>query len=56
MPLVTLLETADPGQAERLYWRAFTGKERCPAREPNGLIPVELARQMESEKFRAGVT
>ncbi len=54
MPLVTLLETSDPAQAERLYWAGLYWKGTRSSRETDGLIPVELAERMEQEPFARG--
>jgi putative transposase len=51
MPLVTLLDSSDPEQAERRYWASLYWKGTWPSKETDGLIPVELAEQMEKEQF-----
>jgi len=51
MPLVTLLDTADPKEAERLYWASLYWKGTKPSKETDRLIPVAFAEQMENEKF-----
>jgi hypothetical protein len=54
MPLVTLLETADPDQAEQHYWASlyWTGTES--SKETDGLIPAEVAELMERKQLARG--
>jgi len=54
MPLVTLLDTSDPDQAKRLYWASLYWKGTRSGKETDGLIPVELAEEMEREQFGRG--
>jgi putative transposase len=54
LPLVTLLETADPEEAEGLYWASlyWTGTE--PSKETDALIPAAVAEQMEQRQLARG--
>ena len=54
MPLVELLDTTDPVEAERLYWAQLYWRGTQPSKETDALIPVELALRMASEKFERG--
>jgi hypothetical protein len=54
MPLATLLDCSDPQEAERLYWASLYWKGTKSSGETDGLIPVELAEQMEKEQFPRG--
>lgn len=54
MPLDQLLRSRDRAQAERLYWVRLYWTGTRPSQETDALIRVELARQMEQEKFPRG--
>jgi putative transposase len=54
MPLETLLETPDRAKAEKLYWVTLYWRGTIPSKEGDGVIPVEVAKAIEMEKFGLG--
>jgi hypothetical protein len=55
MPLVTLLETADPVRAEILYWANLYWRGTRSSKKSDAVIPVEVAEQMHLRQIeRAG--
>lgn len=54
MPLETLLEMQDPASAEKWYWVKLYWRGTTPSKETDALIPVEVAEEMERQKFGRG--
>jgi len=54
MPLEKLLGIPNAAEAEKLYWVLLYWRGTKPSKEDDGVIPFELAEQMEREKFERG--
>jgi len=55
MPLEAWMgPSGKPKEAERGYWARLYWRGTKPSKENDGVIPVELARQMEAEQFGRG--